>query len=91
MDGFMPCPGRRPLASDGLPSKQHNNQVNNVAGIHSKIDQFLLELLHGTVQLVFQSANPAATVSAGLADYNGCPDKIRLPAGNTNDFVQTQQ
>jgi hypothetical protein len=35
MDGFMPCPGRRPLASNGLPNKYHNKQLNNVAGIHN--------------------------------------------------------
>ena len=36
MDGFMPCPGRRPLTPDGLPSKKHTNNMNNVAGIHTQ-------------------------------------------------------
>jgi hypothetical protein len=35
MDGFMPCAGRRPLASDWLPSKKHNEYVNNVDGIQT--------------------------------------------------------
>jgi hypothetical protein len=34
MDGFLPCPGRKPLASDGLPS----TDVSEVTGIHSQLN-----------------------------------------------------
>ena len=34
MDGFMLCPGRRPLAADGRAWRQYSKYVNNVAGLH---------------------------------------------------------